>query len=1364
MAKLKPTATYNFIYVYSIPDDDHKGLLKVGKGSLDSIHSEAQLPPMCDELKAAAKDRIDEQTKTALVKYDLEYVELAVQHLVMDDGTPHVQSFVDIDVHDVLRRSGFASKCFYDSDKKSEWFYMDLDTAKRAIAAVKAGHKVLPPKTPDPAASAKDDPDTPQPVATPSITLRDEQSRCVSETITALTKYDEMLWDCKMRFGKTVTAYEFIRRQLDKYRKTIVITHRPAVEDGWDSDHDLVFGKNSGHMFIDKTNQKDFDCDDSLDSANDAVLDDLIAQDIPFTYFASIQDLRGSKRVGGKFNKNNRVYDIHWDLVIIDEAHEGTLTELGDAVIKTLLKKGTKCLRLSGTPYNFVQAFEDNKFTWSYVDEQRAKAEWDEKHPGEKNPYATLPTMNILTFDLAKALTDSYLFETEDVAFNFTEFFRVWTGDQQRDFRKMPDDAEVGDFVHKKDVKAFLDMITTDDKNNNYPFSTPEYRDYFRHTFWLLPGVKAARALSAMLKKHAVFSHYEIVNVAGDGDEEAPYDEALKAVRTAISKKDFTITLSCGKLTTGVTVKEWTGAMMLSGSSKTAAAGYMQTIFRVQSPGLVNGRQKENVYVFDFAPDRTINVISEIHAIKGSGKGQGGGESVRIALGEFLNFCPVIAMDGTEMRYYDVPEMMRQIKRVSIDAAINSGFDDDSVFNHNAGIVFSEGDADIIKRLGDVLVPQKKGKRKKDVVINDQGLTEEQRQKAEDLGNRLKGKGKKKPLTPEEQELADKLKKQKEEQKKLFDLLRAISIRLPLLFYGADADITEAITLENFITIVDDESWAEFMPTGLKKTLFRDLLRFFDKDVVEGAGMRIRRLAKAADELPPTKRAARIVEILSRFRNPDKETVLTPWRVVNMHLGDTIGGYNFFDETYTKELDEPRLIEQGDVTAEIFLNPEAKILEMNSKSGLYPLYMAFGIYMLLVDGKESDVPFEQARAIWDKTLADHIFVLCKTKMARSITIRTLAGYTGAEVNAIYLTKLLERMEDKQRLANKLSNPKTWNKEGEKMLFDAIVGNPPYQESTGGGSADSVAATQAKPIFHLFVEQAKLMQPSYVSMIVPARWYAGGIGLNEFRDSMIHDKSISKLIDFSNSKDCFPTVDIAGGLCFFLRENEPVRNCTIVNHIGDETTIAQRDLDEFGDIFIRSNQAISIIHKIRNKTERFLDSSVFPIDCFGFPSKARGVDVKTEGAISLIHSQGTGYVNRSDVKKNAELIDKYKVTIGILVPSNGEVGIDPSKGYKSITMPKILNPGEITTFSYLVLHAFDTQKEAENFKFFMTRKLPRFMMRVTYSSMHISRANFVFVPELDYSKEWSDESLYSFFDLSDNEIAIVEKTMRSMDIE
>ena len=176
---------------------------------------------------------------------------------------------------------------------------------------------------------------------------------------------------------------------------------------------------------------------------------------------------------------------------------------------------------------------------------------------------------------------------------------------------------------------------------------------------------------------------------------------------------------------------------------------------------------------------------------------------------------------------------------------------------------------------------------------------------------------------------------------------------MPLLFYGADADITEIIRLHDFVRLVDPESWEEFMPKGLKKSLFKDILKYYDEDVVVGAGLRIRKMAKAADELLPTLRAKRIVEILSKFKNPDKETVLTPWRVVNMHMGDTLGGYNFFDEDYRIELEEPRFIEQGDATADVFLNTEAKVLEMNSKSGLYPLYLAYSFYMLNVNGKEN---------------------------------------------------------------------------------------------------------------------------------------------------------------------------------------------------------------------------------------------------------------------------------------------------------------------------------------------------------------------------------------------------------------------------
>ena len=198
------------------------------------------------------------------------------------------------------------------------------------------------------------------------------------------------------------------------------------------------------------------------------------------------------------------------------------------------------------------------------------------------------------------------------------------------------------------------------------------------------------------------------------------------------------------------------------------------------------------------------------------------------------------------------------------------------------------------------------------------------------------------------------------------------------------------------------------------------------------------------------------------------------------------------------------------------------------------------------------------------------------------------------------------------------------------------------------------------------------------------------------------------------------------------------------------------------IFIRSNESLSIIHKVLRRSEHFLTERVQPIDAFGFPSAARGEKEPFDGCISLIHSQGTGYIKRSDVKKNAELIDKYKAPISMLVPCNGEVGIDPSKGYKAITTPRIEIPGEVNTFSYLVLGAFDTEEEIKNYKQYLMCKFTRFMLRLTYSSMHIARANFVFVPDQDFMETWTDEKLYKKYELTEEEIAFIESTIRVME--
>lgn len=444
-----------------------------------------------------------------------------------------------------------------------------------------------------------------------------------------------MLWNAKMRFGKTLSALQVVKDL--NFSRTLILTHRPVVDSGWFDD----FGK----IFYDRS---DFEYGSKNNGSSHSALEKRAKQGCKYVYFASMQDLRGSELVGGNFDKNNDVFATDWDCIIVDEAHEGTQTELGKTVMQELTKGKTKILRLSGTPFNLLSEFkEDEIYTWDYVMEQRAKATWDELHFGDPNPYASLPTMNIYTYDLGRLLSD---FVDEDVAFNFREFFRV---------------NGSGSFVHEKDVSAFLNLLTKEDKDSCYPFANEEYRNNFRHTLWVLPGVKAAKAMSALLQAHPVFQHFKVVNVAGDGDEDEESRDALEAVEEAIGKDPDatrTITLSCGRLTTGVSVKAWTAVLMLSGSYNTAASSYMQTIFRVQTPATINGRVKEQCYVFDFAPDRTLKVIAETAKISAkAGKASGNDREI---MGEFLKFCPVISIEGSKMNQFDVPKMLEQLKKL----------------------------------------------------------------------------------------------------------------------------------------------------------------------------------------------------------------------------------------------------------------------------------------------------------------------------------------------------------------------------------------------------------------------------------------------------------------------------------------------------------------------------------------------------------------------------------------------------------------------------------------------------------------------------------------------------------------------------
>lgn len=321
-----------------------------------------------------------------------------------------------------------------------------------------------------------------------------------------------------------------------------------------------------------------------------------------------------------------------------------------------------------------------------------------------------------------------------------------------------------------------------------------------------------------------------------------------------------------------------------------------------------------------------------------------------------------------------------------------------------------------------------------------------------------------------------------------------------------------------------------------------------------------------------------------------------------------------------------------------------------------------------------------------------------------------------------------------------------------MKFDVIIGNPPYQLSDGGNK------NSAKPIYQFFVLQAMKLNPRYLSMIIPARWYAGGKGLDDFRNSMLTDKHITRLVDYSNAKDCFPGISLGGGVCYFLWTRDKEDECQYTNiHDGLEST-QSRNLNEF-PVFVRYNEALSIIHKVQKKSSSFVSDVMGGRNPYGFESFARGEkEKKAKTDCTLYYSGGVGYVSRHSVSKSTDLIDKYNVMISRATSEHaGEP--DSSGMYNVLSVIKVLKPQEVCTDSYLLAYSSDSEEIAENFADYVRTKFFRFLVLQSVTSISLSKKKFGFVPMLDYSRKWSDEDLYKWFELSDEEIHFIESMIK-----
>jgi hypothetical protein len=802
------------IYAYSIADAAHKGLLKVGQTTRD------------------VKQRVAEQLKTAAIKnYRIELDESAER----DDGT----LFSDHEVRAALVRKGF-------ENIELEWMRCSLKDVKTALTELRTGQRFMG-------------------THHETFPMRREQVEAVNKTfdyyrsIWAENKNaaPRFLWNAKMRFGKTFTTYQLARKLGAK--RVLVVTFKPAVEDAWLTDLE-------SHVDFDGWQYL------SRSSGSDPTQ---IDRKKPVVYFGSFQDLLGRDAAGNIKPKNEWLHTVNWDLVVFDEYHFGawreTAKELFEGEEEVVAKKETNLeyaagledvnedlavlsekeadflpittrayLYLSGTPFKALatgEFIEEQIFNWTYTDEQRAKEAFAAEHPGKRNPYGALPQMRLLTYQMPDELL-AIASGGEFDEFDLNAFFEA------------SGSGKTAQFKHKSDVHKWLDIIRGGYAQKSlehlktgtrppFPYSDVRLLPYLQHSFWFLPNVAACHAMAKLLaEKHNTFWHDYAVVVAA-GASAGIGLEALPPVRKAIGSgfETKTITLSCGKLTTGVTVPQWSSMLMLRNLKSPET--YFQAAFRVQSPWSIKNPNGDNpneeeilkpvCFVFDFAPTRALRQLSE-YGIGLSPNEQNPENAVK----DLVSFLPVLAYDGANMTQIDAGGILdiamagtsATLLARKWESALLVNVDNDTLrrIMDNPEAMSAVERIEGWRALGDNII---------ETIIN----------KSEQV-KALKNKAKDKDLSAKEKkELSDEEKEYKSKRKLVQEKLIKFATRIPAFMYLTDFRENK---LQDVITKLEPELFRAV--TGLTVKDFHLLvgLRVFNTDQMNQAVFAFRRYEDAS--------------------------------------------------------------------------------------------------------------------------------------------------------------------------------------------------------------------------------------------------------------------------------------------------------------------------------------------------------------------------------------------------------------------------------------------------------------------------------------------------------------------------------------
>jgi len=1420
------------IYGYTLPHvDTHAGCVKVGETTQRDV-----------------RDRILQQTATAGVKHELLFQRKALR----SDG----KLFHDKHLHKYFRLRGI-ERAFL-NNRASEWFkFGDVSRAEQMTDDY-----------------IHQDYDAVQVSDTQmDYILRNEQEEAVQKTLEY--KQDpihgpEFLWNAKPRFGKTLTTYDFIRKI--KAQNVLIVTNRPAIANSWFDDFiDFIAWQEPGMKFVSET---DALADRAPMTREDYVnygLKNVNNEDLNIrcVAFISLQDLKGARFAGGIHEKLEWVEGTNWDLLVVDEAHEGIDTMKTDRAFDKIKRKFT--LHLSGTPFKALanQKFSTEQiYNWSYLDEQQAKAEWEDTEPGT-NPYASLPSLNLFTYQMSKIIEQEVSKglslgdeNNVDYAFDLNEFFKV---------------KDDGSFIYEKDVSCFLDNLCA----GKFPFAEGERRQELGHTLWLLPRVASAKALEKLLKKHPFFKDYEVVLAAGDGqslqdDEEIDESEELISdakrfirsydrVKNAIATKEKTITLSVSQLTTGVTIPEWTAVLMLSNIKSPAL--YFQASFRAQNPYEFQDKntgewfRKENAYVFDFAPDRTLQLF-DAFANNLSDEGLTGDiEERKDNIRKLINFFPVIAEDeqGTmvEISPEDVLTFPNRIKAAEV---VKRGFMSNLLFANISAIFSASAE---LKAIIDKISPEKNARlgNKREIkvntpMLNSQGEVEidptitisttnglfgapiyetdveATLQRYADLTDRAKvARQFARDMVSQLQEGFVNTREEFDLPKKVLDrdtkkAEKMLEVRVEENLYQRqqkerqakqeyereiqnieDHQIREERTnqyeakkkeiQEAFLSDVKEsveivtrkvvETHIENREEDKKKTTeddVRDHLRGFARTIpafLMAYGSAETTLANFDQNIDPATFEELTSITLDEFRklrdgfeyvDEKGETrsfnglfneVVFNASVVEffrlkakladyLHTEEEEDIFDYIPPQKTNQIFTPRrvvkmmvdLLEQNDPG--IFGSKETTFIDLYAKSGLYLTEMVKRLFK----GLQQAIPDEKERVKW--ILENQVFGCAPS----NIIYNMVKNYVYAGYPEIDNSNLLELDLTEAAKADRLEET-LQERLGKEMKFDVVIGNPPYQQSDGGDETNTERSRGgATPLYNLFVEQAKKLTPQYISLIIPARWYSGGRGLDRFRNDMLMDNRISHLTDIPTASDLFPNVEIKGGVCYFLWSSGYQGDCMVSNISAGRESIMTRPLVENdSDVFIRYNDAISILRKVELGGDSF-SSIVSSQKPFGLRTYVKGHNVKQTNDIVLYENGGISFIDKNLVSINIDWIPKHKVLVTMAY------GAGDDYPHQIINLPIYAEPNSCCTETYVVVGPFDSQEIAINVMSYMKTRFFRFLVMLRKHTQHAARSVYSFVPMQDFSKSWSDEELFKKYKLTEGEISFIESMIRPME--